>query len=744
MASFICPGCSSAVPSGARTCPGCGTSLAATETEAALEFRSPSPLPETPFPPGHLFGGRFLIVERIGAGGMGLVYKAIDTTLNSEVALKLIHPALALIPSFVERFRREAKLARQITDPTVCRVHDIGDAEGSLYLSMEWIEGESLQQLLRQAGRLEERRALEIAAKIALALKAAHEQGIVHRDLKPGNVMIDAAGNVRVVDFGLAVGPGSEEITQAGILVGSPYYMAPEQKRMERLDHRVDFYALGLILHEMLTGARFDASPGSLQRLRSSVSHAIAPLLERLLAEDRERRFASAAEVHDAIREALKDPAIARGAPTRRAWWPTVAVACATLVLVVVAWRWFGPASKESAPPKPAAAPAIDTRALGYYNRALHLLRDEGNPTSMDEAIQNLNRALRISPDWVLAWATLGEAFWLKFWGDPQPTYREEAEAAVAKAYALGPELAEVLVARGLGLLRTGDYRAAEADLEKAAETKPELGIAWAYLGLARGKLEEYVDGLAALRKALELEPLNYKFRTYLGMFHEMFQEYDEALEAHRKATELDPGAFSAWNNLGALLMYRSRFEEAIPVLEHALAIDERGAVRSNLGTAYYFRGRYADAVQEYQRAAALEPEDARHWGNLGDALVAQEKREAARDAYRKAAACARVQAEQSRDPARIMSWATYCARAEDATCAVTRAQAALAMRPEDASLLLDNAVVHRILGQDAESLAWLEKAVLKGVSKAQIELVPEFAQLSGDPRYQRILGLAK
>ena len=683
-------------------------------------------------------------------------------------------------------------MAAALNHPAICTIHEVREVQpgeelvvpggadlpaGTPYISMEWIDGRPLSSLIGTSEFRDLDSQLAIAVQVAEGLAVAHGHGIVHRDIKPGNVMVTRDRHVKIVDFGLAkpvvssagspedtTKTLSEELTREGHILGTVAYMSPEQAMAKTLDARSDIFSFGTMLYEMVTGRRpfrgdnpatifakiLDSEPESLETINPSLPPELARVVRRCLRKNPEERYNDTRDLVVALKDlrgaTTSSRPVMAAAPVRRprAWWPIVAAVCATLFLAVVAVRWLGPASKEITPPNPAVAPAIDARALGYYNRGLHLMRDEGNPTSLDEAIQNFDHALRISTDWALAWAALGEAYWLRSWKDAEPAYREEAEAAVAKAYALGPKLPEVLVARGLGLYLSGDYQGAEADLAAAVKAKPELGIAWAYLGLACGKQNQYVEGIAAVWKAIELEPLNYKFRTYLGIFHEMSQEYDEALEAHRKATELEPRAFSAWNNLGGTLMLKNRFDEAIPALEQALKIEERSAVRSNLGTAYYYRGRYADAAKQYQRATELEPENPAHWGNLGDVLAVQKKRGAALDAYRKAAETAQVQAEQSGDPIKLMSWAKYCARAEDSACAVKEADAALAMNSDNASLLFDNAVIHRILGQDAESLTWLEKAVLKGVSKAQIELVPEFTPLRGDPRYQRILQLAK
>jgi len=697
------------------------------------------------FVPGQVFAGRFTIIEKVGEGGMGVVYKAIDTVLQGEVALKLVRPVLATMPEYAERFRREVRLTRQIAHPNVCRVHDIGEAGGILYLSMEWVEGETLQQLLRKAGRLKESRALEIAEKIALALEAAHEQGIIHRDLKPGNVMIDARGQVHVMDFGLAMERGAGEITGIGVVVGSPYYMAPEQATLREVDHRADFYSLGLILRELLLGFRPDFGPGLPSGARAALNPLIVTVLDRLLAEDREQRYTSAAEVRRAIRALLEDPGIstmtpiaeihAPSRPRRRA--PILWIAAAVVVVVVsaaVAWILWAPSSSDG-----------NAQAMAFYKEGLHYLNEGPEALrSIDDAIQMFNRALDRSPDSALYWAALAEAHWIRFRRNQTELSRSEAERAAAKAYQLDPALPEVLNARAMGFIAGGMFHAARADLEKALKVKPDLAKGWANLGIVHRELGNYAAGLDAQRKAVELEPASWQRHNDLGKFYEHFSEYDHASEEYGKATELKPDSSVAWSNLGAAFLYMQRFEEAVAAFQRSLKNEATPFALSNLGTAYYFLGRYPEAEEQYRRATNLEPTNATHWGNLGDVLVMEGKTDEARGAYLKAAQSARERAvRQPLDPGARMDVALYCARAGDAACALKEGDAAAEMQPDNATILFVNAVVRCVLGRDDESLDWLERAVKHGVSKAQIGLAPEFGRFRDNPRFKKILETA-
>ena len=211
------------------------------------------------FVPGTLLGDRYRIVSKLGAGGMGEVYRATDLRLGQQVALKFLPQEMAEDPKALARFHNEVRIARQVAHPNVCRVYDIGEVEGIPYLSMEYVDGEDLNSLLRRIGRLPRDKALEIARKLCAGLAAAHNKGVLHRDLKPGNIMIDGRGQVLITDFGLAGIMG--QIDGAEARNGTPGYMAPEQLSGKEVSAKSDVYALGVVLYEMFTGKRpFNAS----------------------------------------------------------------------------------------------------------------------------------------------------------------------------------------------------------------------------------------------------------------------------------------------------------------------------------------------------------------------------------------------------------------------------------------------------------------------------------------------------
>ncbi len=206
------------------------------------------------FIPGTILAERYRVIALLGRGGMGEVYRADDLRLQQPVALKFLPEATAQDPVTLERFHNEVRIARRISHPNVCRIYDIGEADGLVFLSMEYVDGEDLGSLLRRIGRLPSDKALEIARKLCAGLAAAHDKGVLHRDLKPANIMLNSQGEVVIMDFGLA--DLAEHIPHEQVRYGTPAYMAPEQLAGKEVTAKSDIYALGLVLYEVFTGKR--------------------------------------------------------------------------------------------------------------------------------------------------------------------------------------------------------------------------------------------------------------------------------------------------------------------------------------------------------------------------------------------------------------------------------------------------------------------------------------------------------
>jgi len=290
-----------------------GSSMATMRLEATEPGpTAPATLAAMDLAPGQTFANRYRVDQVIGRGGMGVVYKATDNQLDEVVAIKTLPgDVMQRSPEDLERFKREIRLARKITHRNVLRTYDYGEAEGVYFISMEFVRGYTLSELLTEAAgrQMAPRVAMGISRQICRGLQAAHEQGIIHRDIKPQNVLIDAKGEVKLMDFGIArMTEAKDAMTQAGLIVGTPHYMSPEQVQGRQLDARSDVYAMGVLMYEMLAGRRpFESTaltgiltahitetPKPLVEVRPEVGERISAIVMRCLAKDPKARYADA------------------------------------------------------------------------------------------------------------------------------------------------------------------------------------------------------------------------------------------------------------------------------------------------------------------------------------------------------------------------------------------------------------------------------------------------------------------
>jgi serine/threonine protein kinase len=327
-----CPKCQAENPETVKFCGECGTALLPVKEAASMATQTlRTPVKE--LTRGTLFARRFEVIEELGKGGMGKVYRVFDKKVEEEVALKLVKPEIAADREVIDRFRNELKLSRKISHRNVSRMYDLGDEEGTYYITMEYVPGEDLKSFIRRSRQLNTGTAVSIARQVAEGLAEAHRLGIVHRDLKPSNIMIDKEGNAKIMDFGIARSLAGQGITGAGTIIGTPEYMSPEQVEGKDVEQRSDIYSLGVVLYEMMTGRRpFEGdtplsvahkqkyeAPGEPRKLNTQIPDDLSRLILRCLEKDKEERYQSAEELHaelTRIEESI--PAGERAIPKRK------------------------------------------------------------------------------------------------------------------------------------------------------------------------------------------------------------------------------------------------------------------------------------------------------------------------------------------------------------------------------------------------------------------------------------------
>jgi eukaryotic-like serine/threonine-protein kinase len=386
--------------------------------------------------PGDVLGGRYEIVQLLGEGGMGAVYKARDRELDRPVALKLIRPQMASNPAILARFKQELLLSRQVTHKNVIRIFDLGDADGVKFISMEFVEGRDLRALIEEKKKLIPEEAVEIIRQVCQALEAAHGVGVIHRDLKPQNVMREEGGRILVMDFGLARTIEGDGMTKVGALVGTMEYMSPEQALAKDLDQRSDIFTVGLILYELLTGKMPFKAESTLASLikrtqeravpvsdhDETIPGALSGVVSKCLERDPNLRYQSATEMlQDLDKWQGKRAAATLGfQPAVEPWgrtihWPLVTGIAAALILVIVGYVFRGPLFSPSAA-KSSAGPAVSLAILPFRNASADqnlnwlgsslaetLSTDVGQSSHLrvvsPERVSQILRDLRIAPD---------------------------------------------------------------------------------------------------------------------------------------------------------------------------------------------------------------------------------------------------------------------------------------------------------------------------------------------------------
>lgn len=573
--------------------------------------------------------GRYKILAPIGAGGMGEVYRASDSSLGREVALKILPEEMSSDQIRLARFYREARSAAALNHPNIVTLHSVEESNGVHFLTMELIDGQSLEHML-PAGGFPPHRVIEIAAAIADAISAAHDKGVVHRDLKPANIMITKAGRVKVLDFGLAkeLHPTGDEMetrtsfgeTQAGVVMGTPPYMSPEQVSGSPMDHRSDIFSLGTIIYEMLTGHRPFEGKSAMELAASILRDAAPPvtrpdapeelvrLIEQCLAKRPLDRMQSARTLASGLREVRESTAEAR---------PASAMPVSERDDKVDSGFWIAVALFKSTGPSTELAALADglteeiTAGLTRFSY-LHVIGHKS--TRIQRARYVLDGNLRLAGATIRLSVQLTERIggmnlWAETYTRPfsvDSVFDLQDELAVriitstADAYgALPRSMSQAVRGKPIdqltpyeALLRSftyaervsaNEHATAMQALESALGKEPDFSDGWAMLSLLR--TDGYIHGfdasgdgldraLAAARTAVDKNPANHKAHQSLAWALCFRKEYLAAMAAAERTIALNPFDACARVYMGQLMVSAGAWERGVALVREALPLN--------------------------------------------------------------------------------------------------------------------------------------------------------------------------
>jgi serine/threonine protein kinase/Flp pilus assembly protein TadD len=642
-----CPTCRSDNPETAKFCANCAAPLARAGTLPEAE-RPAGPTETmativTELRSGTTFAGRFEVIEELGKGGMGHVYKVYDQKTREKMALKLLKPEVAVDREAIERFGNELRFARKISHRNVCRMYDLDEEKGTHFITMEYVSGEDLKSIIRMTGPMSPGKTVGVARQVLEGLAEAHRLGVVHRDLKPQNIMIDREGNVRIMDFGIARSAKVKGMTGAGVVVGTPEYMAPEQFEGKEADARSDIYALGVVLYEITTGRlpfegdtfvsialrQKTETPRTPKEFNPQLPDDLTRLILRCLERDQEKRFQS---VEDILADLAK---IEKGVPTTEKILPSVPKtsrqitvsfnprklvlpAAAVLVVAAALIIILGVLPVKKAIPPPSGKPSLAVMyfenitgdaSLDHWRKALPMLLVTDLSQSKyvrvltsDELYDILNRLSQLDAK----------------------SYSSKA----LKEIAAGGGVNHILLGQ---LTRAGDSFRLSYTLKKfgVGETVGSgwvagQGIASFYpmidaltrkvkedLKLTKAEIAGDVD--VELGKITTASPEAYLLYAEGREYHNK-NDYAKSIEMMQKALVIDPGFAMAYRSMAMSYTNSYLFAEADKCLQKALALSDRVSEREHLLLEAEYYGRLETtmdrAIEAYSKFLEIYPDD--------------------------------------------------------------------------------------------------------------------------------------
>jgi eukaryotic-like serine/threonine-protein kinase len=584
---------------------------------------------------GRVLADRYEILQLLGRGGMGAVYKAVDRELDRIVALKLIRPELARNPEILRRFKQELILARQVTHRNVIRIFDLAQSDGIKFITMDFVEGRDLHELLLEKGKFPPEQAARIMLQICRALEAAHAEGVIHRDLKPQNIMLTPDGRVYVMDFGIARSAYLPGMTQTGQLIGTPEYMSPEQARGETLTERSDLFSLGVIFYELLTGKSpypSDAPLASLwKRLQerakppaeidATVPKPLSDIVVSALEIEPGKRCASAREMAQQLEIWLGPSAgsstIMIPTPRTGGYWKWAAAALAILLVALVI------AFQLKAPPKPKAVHApVSVLVADFTNYT-------GDPI-FDGTLEPMFNVALEGASFINAF-NRGDARRLaEKLVNPTSKLDEQAARLVAVSQGVSAIVVGSLSSRGDGYRVSVEgidavsgktLASAEATAANKDEVLLDIPKLAGPIRKALGDTTPESVQQAATEGSFAVSNLEAVHQYGIAMEQQFSGKSQDALQSFSRAAELDPNFARAYSGMAAASRNLGQRQDAEKYIKLAMGHVDRMTERERFrlrGTYYILTGNWQKCIEEYSALIKQYPVD-----NIGHSNLA-------------------------------------------------------------------------------------------------------------------------
>ena len=719
--------------------------------------------------------GHYEVRRLLGEGGFGHVFEAWDAKLCRSVALKRLKPQADVLHP--EKLINEARLAASLRHAAFVRIFAIEGQGTGQSIVMELVEGQTLGQFMH-GGQADVQAALDIAYQIADAMDEAHAMDLVHGDLKPSNLMLEANGKVRILDFGLArhMDPQATQTTTLCDLQGTIAYMAPERLMGRLPDTRGDVYALGAMLYEMLAGQRHFAHLNGLALaaahmqatepwpdLPDSVPHAINALVRSMTAHNPAERPRTMRDVREAISAQRGEPLtlatpLADATPAKEEPPASVSIrlplprkrtlqwgAGVALLAILAGWQLPNiiPVVKSFVTGEKAPAPYSEMASMAAGMEALRAFDQDNN---QKQAIEHFSTILKHNPEHAAANAGLSLVFTLRYLGtNRDETWLQRADIAAKQALATDDQLALAHVAAAWVLEHHGRRQQAMQEITTALNLEPNnpLGM----YGKARLLIhaQKFDQARELLDKAVTLYPDERPFISMLGRMHYNLGNYTEAEKFFRKTIQMAPQVADAYAQLSATLDRLNRGDEALQALQQGLQQHPDWELYTNLGNALFNRGDYLGAVHAFKNAVSEKkgsPGNYLLWANLADAQRwVPGQIELSRDSYRRAITLIKVVLQRSPDDPKVNSrlalYSAYSGLRDDALKHV--AQAVL-LAPTLPDIHFRASLTYELLGKRNEAMAAVRQAIEHGYPINLIESAPDLLTLRRDVRYQKLL----